>query len=49
MNSENYKRKEALEELKQKLRDIETEQNSEAKYYSLDELDKALKEIIGKY
>jgi hypothetical protein len=33
--------------MKERLLDIELEQRSGAKYYSLDELDSALKRIIG--
>jgi len=47
MSIEAYEKKEALLALKERLLDIELEQRSGAKYYSLDELDSALKRIVG--
>ena len=47
MSIEAYAKKEALLALKERLLDIELEQRNGAKYYSLDELDSALKRIIG--
>lgn len=47
MSIEAYEKKEALLALKERLLDIELEQRNDAKYYSLDELDSALKRIIG--
>ena len=47
MSIEAYEKKEALLALKERLLDIELEQRNGAKYYSLDELDSALKRIIG--
>ena len=48
MSIEAYEKKQALLDLKERLLDIELEQKSGAKYYSLSELDEALKEIIKK-
>ena len=47
MSIEAYEKKEALLALKERLLDIELEQRNGAKYYSLDELDSALKRIVG--
>ena len=46
MSIEAFEKQQAVLELKEKLLDIELEQKSGAKYYSLDELDAALKEIL---
>lgn len=47
MSVEAYEKQLALLKLKEKLLDIELEQKNGAKFYSLDELDVALKKIIG--
>lgn len=47
MSVEAFEKQQALLKLKERLLDIELEQRSGAKYYSLDELDAALKKIIG--
>ena len=46
MSIEAFEKRQALLNLKERLLDIELEQRSGAKYYSLDELDAALKEIV---
>ena len=46
MSIEAFEKKRALLELKERLLDIELEQKSGAKYYSLDELDAAIKGIL---
>ena len=46
MSLELYERERELLRLKEKLLDIELEQKSGAKFYSLEELDDALKQII---
>ena len=46
MSLELYERERALLKLKERLLDIELEQRSGAKYYSLDELDSALRKIV---
>ena len=47
MSVEAFEKQQALLKLKERLLDIELEQRSGAKYYSLDELDAALRKIIG--
>ena len=47
MSIEAFEEQQALLKLKERLLDIELEQRSGAKYYSLDELDAALRKIIG--
>lgn len=47
MSVEAFQKQQALLKLKERLLDIELEQRSGAKYYSLDELDAALRTIIG--
>ena len=47
MSIEAYEKQQALIQLKERLLDIELEQKSGAKYYSLEELDAALKKIIN--
>jgi len=46
MSVDAFEKREALLSLKEKLLDIELEQKSGAKFYSLDELDSALRKII---
>lgn len=46
MSVEAFERQQALLKLKEKLLDIELEQRNGAKYYSLEELDAALKKIV---
>ena len=46
MSVESFEKQQALIKLKERLFDIELEQRSGAKYYSLDELDAALRKII---
>ena len=46
MSIESFEKKQALINLKERLLDIELEQGSGAKFYSLEELDIALKEIV---
>ena len=46
MSIEAYEKQQTLLLLKERLLDIELEQKSGAKYYSLDELDSALRKII---
>ena len=46
MSIEAFEKKQALLDLKERLLDIELEQKSGAKYYSLDDLNLALKRII---
>jgi len=46
MSLELYERERTLLKLKERLLDIELEQKSGAKYYSLEELDVALKKIV---
>ena len=48
MSIDAFEKKQALLELKERLLDIELEQKNSAKYYSVDELDAALKKIIGR-
>ena len=48
MSIEAFEKRQALLELKEKLLDIELEQKNGAKYYSVDELDAALKRILGR-
>lgn len=48
MSIEAYERQKALLDLKEKLLSIELEQKNGAKYYTLEELDLALKEILDK-
>ena len=48
MSIEAFEKKQALLELKERLLDIELEQKSGAKYYTIDELDAALKRILGR-
>ena len=48
MSIEAFEKKQALLELKEKLLDIELEQKNGAKYYTVDELDAALKRILGR-
>ena len=47
MTVEAFEKLQALLKLKERLLDIEFEQTSGAKYFSLDELDAALRKIIG--
>ena len=47
MSIEAFEKQQALLKLKERLLDIELEQRSGAKYYSLDEIDAALRKIIG--
>ena len=47
MSVEAFEKQQALLKLKEKLLDIELEQRNGAKYYSLDELDAALRKIVG--
>ena len=47
MSIETFEKRQALLDLKERLLDIELEQKSGAKYYSLDELDAALNGILG--
>jgi len=47
MSIEAFEKRQALLTLKERLLDIELEQRNGAKYYSLDELDSALKRIVG--
>ena len=47
MSIETYEKRQALLDIKERLLDIELEQKNGAKYYSLDELDAALKKIIN--
>ena len=47
MSIETFEKQQAFLKLKERLLDIELEQRSGAKYYSLDELDAALRKIIG--
>lgn len=49
MSIEAYERQKALLDLKEKLLSIELEQKNGAKYYTLEELDLALKEILDKW
>ena len=46
MSIEAYEKQQYLLKLKERLLDIELEQKSGAKYYSLDELDSALKRLL---
>lgn len=46
MSIESFEKRQVLLDLKERLLDIELEQRSGAKYYSLEELDAALKEIV---
>ena len=46
MSIEAFEKKQALLDLKERLLDIELEQKSGAKYYSLDDLNAALKRIV---
>lgn len=46
MSIDAFEKQKALLDLKEKLLDIELEQKTGAKYYSLDELDSALRKII---
>ena len=48
MSIEAFERKQALLELKERLLDIELEQKNGAKYYTVDELDAALKKVLGR-
>ena len=48
MSVEAFEKRQALLKLKERLLDIELEQRSGAKYYSLDELDAQLRKIIEK-
>lgn len=47
MSVEAFEKQQALLKLKERLLDIELEQRSGAKYYSLDELYAALRKIVG--
>lgn len=47
MSIEAFEKQQALLALKERLLDIELEQKNGAKYYTLEELDVALKKIIG--
>lgn len=46
MSIDAFEKQKALLDLKEKLLDIELEQKTGAKYYSLDELDSALRKIV---
>ncbi len=46
MSVEDFEKQQALLKLEEQLLDIELEQKNGAKYYSLDELDAALKNIV---
>ena len=48
MSIEAFEKKQALLELKEKLLDIELEQKSGARYYSVDELDAVLKKVLDR-
>lgn len=48
MSIDAYEKKQAFLELKEKLLDIELEQKNGAKYYSVEELDVALKRILNR-
>ena len=48
MSIDAFEKKQALLELKERLLDIELEQKNGAKYYSVDELDIALKRILNR-
>lgn len=48
MSIDAFEKKQALLELKERLLDIELEQKNGAKYYSVDELDNALKRILNR-
>ena len=48
MSIDAYEKKEELLKLKERLLDIEFEQRNGAKYYSIEELDSALKRILSK-
>ena len=48
MSIEAFEKKQAILELKERLLDIELEQKNGAKYYTIDELDAALKRILGR-
>ena len=48
MSIEAFEKKQALLELKERLLNIELEQKNGAKYYSVEELDAALKRILGR-
>lgn len=48
MSIEAFEKKQALLELKERLLDIELEQKNGAAYYSVDELDAALKRILSR-
>lgn len=47
MSVEAFEKQQALLKLKERLLDIELEQRSGAKYYSIEDLDAALKKIIN--
>lgn len=47
MSVEAFEKQQAMLKLKERLLDVELEQRSGAKYYSIDELDAALKKIIN--
>jgi len=47
MSVEAFEKQQAMLKLKERLLDIELEQRSGAKYYSIEELDAALKKIIN--
>ena len=46
MSIEAFEKKQALLDLKERLLDIELEQKSGANYYSIDDLDAALKKVL---
>ena len=46
LSIEAFEKRQAMLELKERLLNIELEQRSGAKYYSLDELDEALRKIV---
>lgn len=48
MSIDAYEKKQAFLELKERLLDIELEQKNGAKYYSVEELDVALKRILNR-
>ena len=48
LSIEAFEKKQALLELKEKLLDIELEQKSGARYYSIDELDAVLKKVLDR-
>ena len=47
LSIEAFEKREALLNLKERLLDIEADQNSGAKYYGIDELDDSLRKIVN--